>query len=74
MPTVVAVKQNLILQASSYSQKFYLGIRVWVPIPVYRYQNSPGYVADKSLVLTFLTDYFVKKKRKKKLPPMTLEF
>ena len=43
LPTLVAVKQNLILQASSYSQKI-LEARVWVPIPVYRYQNRPGYV------------------------------
>ena len=49
LPTMVAVKQNLILQASSYSQKIlknlFLGARVWAPIPVYRCQNRPGYVA-----------------------------
>ena len=39
---MVAVKQNLILKASSYSQKI-LRARVWAPKPVYRSQKPPGY-------------------------------
>ena len=45
-PKVVAVKQNLILQASSYSQKI-LQARAWAPKPVYRSQKPPGYGPGK---------------------------